>query len=299
MIGGDLTKKIRQMSEYLDEEAIATALRMPVETVNDIIRGLVTIGETANEKETILQVAMNPVYRQRVISVWRGRGGAGCTALALHLAYSLERMMIVLLVDLNTSISGSDLGYYLRLPEYPNLETLSRDGRLSSAVIQVESGLWALLPSTTGTIDKTLVSRLASEARRDFDTVIFDLPNTDDEFVLEAVAYSNALVMVANGLPREMSRVHARRNRAQKDTVLVANGCACGGNTRSEFDKLVEIPEDKDLHTRMERGVFYKKGSPLTTGAEKIGDLLFGMHPRGEGGFGKVMRHLLAGTVGN
>jgi hypothetical protein len=299
MIGGDLANKIRQMSEYLDEEAIAAALRMPVETVNDIIRGLVAIRETVNEKETILQVTTNPVYRQRVISVWRGRGGAGCTSLALHLAYFLEQMMIVLLVDLNASVAGSDLGYYLRLPEYPNLETLSWDGRLSSAVIQVESGLWALLPPTTGMIDKTLVSHLVTEARRDFDTVIFDLPNTDDQFVLDAIAYSNALVMVANGLPQEMSRVLARRNRAQKETVLVANGCRCSGNTRSEFDKLVEIPEDNDLQARMERGVFYKKGSPLTTGAEKIGNLLFGMHPQGEGGFGKVMRRLLAGAVGN
>ena len=37
--------------------------------------------------------------------------------------------------------------------------------------------------------------------------MIFDLPNTDEEFVMEAVAYSNALVMVANGLPQEMNRV--------------------------------------------------------------------------------------------
>jgi hypothetical protein len=299
MFGGDLTRKIRQMSEYLDEEAIAAALRIPVETVRDIIRNRVSIRETATEKETILQVATNPVYRQRVISVWRGRGGAGCTSLALHLAYLLEQAMSVLLVDLNVTAAGSDLGYYLRLPEYPNLEAFSRDGRLSSAVIQVESGLWVLLPPITGTIDKTLVSRLATDGRKDFDTVIFDLPNTDDEFVLEVLAYSNALVMVANGLPWEMNRVLARRNRAQKETVLVANGCTCGSNTRSEYDKLVEIPEDNDLHTRMERGVFHKKGSPLTTGAEKIRDLLFGMRPQEEGGFGKVMRHLLAGTVGN
>ena len=155
MFGGDLTRKIRQMSEYLDEEAIAAALRIPVETVRGIIQDRVSIRETATEKETFLQIATNPVYRQRIISVWRGRGGAGCTSIALHLAYLLEQMMSVLLVDLGASGAGSDLGYYLHLPEYPNLEVISRDGRLSSAVIQVESGLWALLPPTTGTIDRT------------------------------------------------------------------------------------------------------------------------------------------------
>jgi hypothetical protein len=47
------------------------------------------------------------------------------------------------------------------------------------------------------------------------------------------------------------------------------------------------------------KGVFYRKGPPLTTGAEKIRDMLFGIHPRGEGGFGKVMLYLLARTVNN
>ena len=129
--------------------------------MHDIIQDRVSISETATEKETILQIATNPVYRQRIISVWRGRGGAGCTSIALHLAYLLEQMMSVLLVDLSASDAGSDLGYYLHLPEYPNLEVMSRDGRLSSAVVQVESGLWALLPPTTGTIDRTSVARLA------------------------------------------------------------------------------------------------------------------------------------------
>jgi len=285
------------MSEYLDEDAIAAALRIPVKTVRGIIQDRVSIRETATGKETILQIATNPVYRQRIISVWRGRGGAGCTSIALHLAYLLEQMMIVLLVDLGASGAGSDLGYYLHLPEYPNLEALSRDGRLSSAVIQVESGLWALLPPTTGTIDKTAVARLAAEARRDFDVVIFDLPNTDDEFVLEAVAYSNAMVMVANGLPQEMNRALTRKNRSQKETVLVANGYACDGNARCGYAKVVEIPEDKDLQARMERGVFYQKGYPFTAGAEKIRDSLFGMRPLEESGFG--IRRLLAGAVGS
>jgi MinD-like ATPase involved in chromosome partitioning or flagellar assembly len=299
MFGGDLTRKIRQMSEYLDDNAIAAALRIPLETVREIIQDHVNIVETDAGKETILQITTNPVYRQRVISVWRGRGGAGCSSIAIHLAYLLEQMMSVLLVDLSASNTGSDLGYYLRLPEYPNLEALSLSGQLSSAVIQAESNLWVLLPPTSGIIDSASVAQLATEARKDFDAVIFDLPNTDDEFVLKAVAYSNALVMVTNGLFREMNRSLARKNCSQKEAVLVANGYACDRNTRKDYAKVVEIPEDNYLQARMERGVFHKKGSPLTTGAEKIRDMLFEMRPPGEGCLGKIKQYLLAGVVGH
>ncbi len=86
--------------------------------------------------------------------MWRGRGGAGCTSVALHLAYALEQMMSVLLVDLNALAAGSDVGYYLRTSEYPNIETIAKDGPLSSAVIQVEPGLWVLLPPLFSGIEK-------------------------------------------------------------------------------------------------------------------------------------------------
>jgi MinD-like ATPase involved in chromosome partitioning or flagellar assembly len=295
--GNNLTKKIRQMSEYLSEEAIAAAFKMPLATVHDIVLGHLNISETVTEKETVLQVVTQPVYRQRIIAVWRGRGGAGCTSVALHLAYLLEQIMAVLLVDLQTTAVGSDLAHYLHLPEYPNLDTLSRDGCLSSAVIQVESGLWALLPGATAA-GGNVVARLITEARREFDAVIFDLPNTDDEGVLEAAACSNALVMVAGGTPQEMNRLLARKNRAQKEAVLVTNGYACGKKYGGSYATVVEIPEDNALQVRMAKGVFYKKGSPFTVGTEKIRDALFGSQPEAKN-FGKMMRHLLAGVAGH
>lgn len=293
MSGGELVNKINNMNDFLDEASIAAALRIPIETVRQILAGDVNIGEAETEKGTIVQIATNPVYRQRVISVWRGRGGAGCTSIALHLAYALEHMMSVLLVDLDAADVGSDVGYYLRQPEYPNMEVLSNSGLLAQAVIQVEPGLSVLLPPMAGAIDKALISRLAIEARQKYDVVILDLPNIDDELVLEAVSCSNALVMVVNGLQQETKRALARKNRAQRDTVLVANGCTCDADTVREYTKLVEIPEDKDLQARMEKGIFYKKGSPLTVGAEKIRDSLFGMRPQEESGFGEIMRRLL------
>jgi len=278
------------MSEYLDEESIATALRIPVETVHDAIAGNIVIEETETEKETIIQIANQAVYRQRIISVWRGRGGAGCTSVALHLAYLLEQMMSVLLVDLNTACAGSDVSFYLRQPEYPNMEALTHAGQLTRAVIQAESALWVLLPPETGPIEKEKVSLLMNEARQGFDAVIFDLPNADDEGILEAVACSNALVMVTTGCAQEMNRVLARSNKSQKETVLVANGYACDTKTRKAYPRVVEIAIDKDAQARMEKGAFYKKGTPLSIGAEKIRNVLFGMDPQEKRGFNVIGR---------
>lgn len=280
MSGDDLLKAIRRMSEYLDEESIAAALRIPVETVHDAIAGNIVIEETETEKETIIQIANPAVYRQRIISVWRGRGGVGCTSIALHLAYLLEQMMSVLLVDLNTACAGSDVSYYLRQPEYPNMEALTHAGQLTQAVIQAEPNLWVLLPPETGPIEKEKVSLLMAEARQGFDAIIFDLPNTDDEGILEAVACSNALVMVTTGCAQEMNRVLARSNKSEKETVLVANGYACDAKTRKAYPKVVEILADKDIQARMESGIFCKKGTPLYAGAEKIRNALFGMQHR-------------------
>jgi hypothetical protein len=284
------------MSEYLGEAAISAALQIPVETVRGIIEGNVSIeaGGPETAKQTLLHVSTNPVYRQRIISVWRGRGGAGCTSVALHLAYTLEQMMSVLLVDLCAEPAGSDIWYYLRLPGHPGALALPQ-GDLSAAVVQAESGLWVLAPPASGTIGRDAVSHLAIEGRKGFDAVIFDLPNADDEFVLEAVACSNALVMVTGGLPQEMIRVASRKTRSQKETVLVANGCPGAGVNRREYDRVVEIPKDRELRARMEKGVFHKKGSPLAVGAEKIRDLLFGIHSPEENVFRKAAKMLLGG----
>ena len=268
------------MSEYLDEESIAAALRIPVETVHDAIAGNIVIEETETEKETIIQIANPAVYRQRIISVWRGRGGVGCTSVALHLAYLLEQMMSVLLVDLNTACAGSDVSFYLRQPEYPNMEALTHAGQLTQAVIQAEPALWVLLPPETGPIEKEKVSLLMTEARQGFDAVIFDLPNTDDEGILEAVACSNALVMVTTGCTQEMNRVLARSNKSQKETVLVANGYACDAKTRKAYPKVVEIPADKDSQARMERGISTRRAPRYLLVRRRSGMCFSGCNPR-------------------
>jgi hypothetical protein len=43
MSGAELAEKVKRMSEYLDEEAISAALRIPAGTVRGILKGEVSI----------------------------------------------------------------------------------------------------------------------------------------------------------------------------------------------------------------------------------------------------------------
>lgn len=293
-----LSDKVRRMAELLDEEAIASALKLPVETVRGILNGTVSLDEPEEtESKSVIQVSMNPVYRQRIISVWRAKGGAGCTSVALHLAYALEQIMSVLLIDLNLAEGGSDLGYYLKLSGYPNIDAIAQNHPLDSAVVQAEPGLWVLQPSVFPkkvALSKEIISKIVLEARREFDAVIFDLPNTETEDVLEAVSCSNMLVLVTTGMYQEMSRALTRKNKACKDVILVANGYKCTHEIRKAFEtnRIVEIPQDQSLLSRMERGVFFKKGTPMTSAAEQIKTMLFGSLSQDEGRFRKVMKYL-------
>jgi len=67
--------------------------------------------------------------------------------------------------------------------------------------------------------------------------------------------------------------------------VLVTNGYICDAKTRKVYSKVVEIPADKNSQARMEKGVFYRKDAPLSVGAEKIRNALFGMQPWEKKGF--------------
>ncbi|SHE97652.1 hypothetical protein SAMN02745218_01191 [Desulfofundulus australicus DSM 11792] len=287
-------EKVRRMAEYLDEEAVAAALGVPVGAVREILAGRVEVKEDV--KGTLVQVASSS-YRQRVVSVWRAKGGAGCTAVAIHLAHVVAEVMTVLFVDMDFSVGGSDATLYLGLPDSPDMETFTRKG-LESAVVQVEPGLWALRPPAFpgsfqfGSED---VTRLVVEARKSFDAVVFDLPNRDDGYVAEAVNCSNAVVMVTLGFPGELVRAAARCGNLKKDVLLVANGYKCGPEALERFKDLagvVELPEERGLEERMYSGVFTGRGA-FYDGIGRVRDVLF--RPRDGGLFRRVTEFFAKG----
>lgn len=79
MADDDLIQKIKQMSEYLDEEAIAAALRIPEGMVHDALAGRVSMSSSETEKQSVLEVQTNPVYRRG--SFRCGGAGAGLAVL--------------------------------------------------------------------------------------------------------------------------------------------------------------------------------------------------------------------------
>jgi hypothetical protein len=58
--------------------------------------------------------------KQKIIIFMKAKGGVGSTTLSLFLAYIMRKMK-TLLIDLNFSEGGSDIGYYLNIPKTPNM----------------------------------------------------------------------------------------------------------------------------------------------------------------------------------
>lgn len=296
MYSMDLKERVEKMAAYLDAEAIASALKIPVETVNDILSGKAEIKDmpAAPVIPTIQVNSIKTAYRQRVIAVWRAKGGVGCTAVALYLAYILKDLMRVLLIDFNLADGGSDLSYYLELPDYPHLGVVKNS--LYDALIQVEETFYVLQApkkSEDITLTQETVDMVMSLARQDFDAVIVDLPNQEDEVIKEAVRCANTLVMVTAGKYQELVRIALRvADFKQKDVILAANKCSVDDKILASlgFSQSVVIHEDKDLDKTLESHAVPRRGSPFLKGLETLKEILY----EGNKTKGGILRSLFA-----
>jgi Flp pilus assembly CpaE family ATPase len=277
----ELKERVKKMASYLDNEAIASALKIPVETVNDILSGKAEIKEApAVPVVSTIQVnSIKTAYRQRVIAVWRAKGGVGCTAVAMYLAFVLKDLMRVLLIDFNLAEGGSDLSYYMDLPEYPTMELAGDD--FNSAVIQVEKMLYVLQAPRQRHetfLSKEFVAGIMTAAKQDYDAVIVDLPNMEDEATREAVRYANTLVMVTSGSYQELVRLALRASEFnQKDILLLANRCQIDKKVMETMglNQIVHISEDRDLADKMDKHALPRRGSPFMKGIEKLKETLY------------------------
>lgn len=292
----DLKERVEKMAAYLDAEAIASALKIPVETVNDILTGKAEIKDmpAAPVIPTIQVNSVKTAYRQRIIAIWRAKGGVGCTAVALYLAYILKDLMRVLLIDFNLVEGGSDLSYYLELPDYPHLGVVKNN--LYDALIQVEETFYVLQApqrSADIAVTKDTVDMVMNLARQDFDAVIVDLPNREDEVIQEAVACANILAIVTAGGYQELVRVALRvADFKQKDVILVANRCSVDDKILASlgFSQSVVIPEDGGLAKALENHAVPRRGSPFMKGLEDLKEILY----QGNKAKGGILRSLFA-----
>jgi len=280
----DIREQVLKMSEFLNPEAIARGLRIPVQTVEDILRGDAEINVTepiGNYQVPQIEVhSSRTAFRQKVIAVWRGKGGVGCTAIAMHLAYLLKDTMNVLLLDLNLARGGSDLAYYMEIPAYPHLGLVQNIGVLNS-LINYDKNFYVLIPPQQPDEFKSVedVSELIAICRQEFDAIVIDLPNEETETVRDAVKCSTTLVMVMGAFRREVFRAVERVQLfPNKDVIIVANNCKMDTHSLKKVfntKKVVSIPYDPDIDNVLEDRIFARAKSPFLKGIGELQKLIF------------------------
>ncbi|MBC7092492.1 hypothetical protein H5T53_00530 [Candidatus Bipolaricaulota bacterium] len=274
----DLQSKVREMSRYLEDEAIAQALKLTPEAVRDILEGKAEIRrEDSPAQGPVIHVSsVKTAYRQRVVSVLRAKGGVGATVVAIGLALSLSREVKTLLADFTFSEGGSDLSYYLNLPDYPHMGVFA--GVLDDCVVGLEPDLFVLQPPRNARGERDKVEAVIARAREDYDAVVMDLPNGDGDVVQRALGLSNAVVAVTGGLGSELVRLAAAlAGLRQKDVVLVLNRCSLPAEAREAFRgiRTVRLEHDGSLAGTLERCGLPGEKSAFMRGMAEVRDALF------------------------
>ncbi len=275
----DLEARIRRMVEYLDEEAVASALQVPVEVVRGVLRGEAVLKEAGASGEVVR--IQTVAHRQRVVAVWRAKGGVGATALAAHLARDLGERMRTLLADCDFDPMGSDLPHYLGVEaDFPGpwdpeaLGELALDSGWGFDVLlpPFGAGPEALVPD--------LVRGVMAAARRDYDAVVLDLPSRVSPGVWEAARSATTVVVVLGAVRREAMRARWRLERCGgKELYAVVSGCATDAEALREMvgvRAVVAIPYDPELDRALEEGRLLPGDSVFGRGVGELRRLVYG-----------------------
>lgn len=297
---GGLEEKVKRMAEYLDAEAISAALKIPVETVRDILDGKAQVREAAGSTQSppVVQVSSARVaYRQRVIAVWRAKGGVGATSAALGLAWLLKDMMRVLLVDCSFEAGIGDISFVLDLPEYPHIKAFEYGG-IAGAVVNAEPNLDVLqAPRNRSEIDELpqdVLARAVNSARPAYDVIICDLPNTEGPPVQGVLESANTLLLVTGGEDGEKSRLLARLAGVDlkgKEVFLLCNRGSEGGGPIAEVLSFREfaVPADPELARGLRRGQVFSLNGPFMRALVEVRDAMYESSANQKGG---ILRRL-------
>lgn len=297
---GGPEEKVKRMAEYLDPEAISAALKIPVETVRDILDGKAQVQEVAGAPQSppVVQVSSARVaYRQRVIAVWRAKGGVGCTSVALGLAWLLKDMMRVLLVDCCLEAGEGDLSFVLDLPEYPHLKAFEYGG-ITAAVVKAGPNLDVLQAPRSraelGELPAGILGRAVTAARSAYDVIICDLPNSEAPPVREVLEGATTFLLVTGGGEAEVNRLVVRLAALdvnEKEIFLVCNRGSDGSGPLADLLSFREfrLPEDEDLARGLRRGQVFPVNGPFMRALGQVRDAIYEVPAaRKEGIFRKI-----------
>ena len=170
--------------------------------------------------------------KQKVIAVTKAKGGVGSTVISIFLS-TLFKELKTLVVDLNFSEGGSDIGYYLDMPKTPNLMVFTEGfdkKSFSGSIINIFGNFDVIQPPPTfiqaKIIDLKDIYNLTDIARKKYDLIIFDLPNEINEFYLGIVDLADLLVMVSDCTTGSIGRLLHLNNKYicnELEKILVIN----------------------------------------------------------------------------
>ncbi|SHF26867.1 MinD-like ATPase involved in chromosome partitioning or flagellar assembly [Desulforamulus putei DSM 12395] len=277
-----LIEKVKEMNNYCTPEGIASALKMPLEIVNAILAGnQVEITNISKEnKPKIFFKAVTRVHLQKVFAVWRTRGGVGVTAAAITLAKMVSDKMKTLLICCNFASGGSDIIKYLDLPYFPK----TGFDNLHVLPVQGYKNLWVIPPVTyiQKPITKEQIQSVILKAREEFDAIVLDLPNSQDEGTMEAARCATHLVWVVGSGGQEAQRVQRLSAAFDKEQYFIANGInkkELLNVITADIEKVIEIPFDNTMEQRLEKNLPLSMKSPFWQGVARLYEAVFKEKP--------------------
>ncbi|MDD3520721.1 MAG: AAA family ATPase [Actinomycetota bacterium] len=151
--------------------------------------------------------------KQKVITVFRAKGGVGATTVSFFIANLLNNIK-TLIIDLNFNEGCSDLGYYLNTPKTPNLTFFSESydkNSFQNCLISLDNNVDIILPppshEISDKIDLKEIYTLVELARKKYDLMIFDLPNKINEFYLGITDISDTLLILSDESIGSLGRI--------------------------------------------------------------------------------------------
>lgn len=176
---------------------------------NETITGEEGLGPSKNDFYKVEKIKDDETFniktiKQKIVTVFRAKGGVGSTTIAVFLAFIVNTIK-TLIIDLNFNEGCSDLGYYLNTPKIPNLfsflDNYNNEG-FNRSIINVNQNIDIILPPANYEFSKKVdvkdIYCLTNFARKKYDLVIFDMPNQISEMCLGITDITDLLVLVSD-----------------------------------------------------------------------------------------------------
>ena len=171
--------------------------------------------EKSNTKEEEINIKLNypehkfsvetiKAIKQKIIVFTKAKGGVGSTLLSIFLGFTFRKLK-TLIIDLNFSEGGGDIGYYLSIPKSPNminfLDGYSRSA-MDNSTFNIKDNLDILQSPPTYTLAKKVelydIYTLVDVAKKKYHLIIFDLPNYINDMYLGVMDIADIMVLVSD-----------------------------------------------------------------------------------------------------